>query len=162
MKILQITLSLNCSASSDINMSATTTAIAVLCYLYTIHLVRCIFVREIAVLHSGTMRFFGDWFGRPMDNYHKAINASYDKDSDVLVLTFDGGEQCKVYSPVDITTHINPKGLYNQGSVCDRENNFTFSKKDFRKHIFKFLYMRGQFQKLPPIANQKYREVLIS
>ena len=37
----------------------------------------------------------------------------------------------------------NPKGLYNQGRICNREKNLPCSKKDFRKPCFKFLIVRG-------------------
>jgi hypothetical protein len=37
----------------------------------------------------------------------------------------------------------NPKGLYNQGRICDRENILSFSKKDFRKPYLKFPIVRG-------------------
>jgi len=38
---------------------------------------------------------------------------------------------------------VNPKGLYNQGRICNRENNLPCSKKDFRKPCFKFPIVRG-------------------
>ena len=40
-------------------------------------------------------------------------------------------------------TGIKPKGLYNQGRICDREKFLTFFKKDFRKPYLKFPIVRG-------------------
>ena len=42
-----------------------------------------------AVGTGGTLRFFGDWFGRPHDNFHRLESATVDEES--LVLRFDGG-----------------------------------------------------------------------
>jgi len=61
-------------------------------------------MQKIAVPHGGTMRFWGDWFGRPMDNYHKVVKAVYNEESNILVMTFDNEEECTVYSPVGISS----------------------------------------------------------
>lgn len=61
-------------------------------------------MKKIKVLHGGTMRFWGDWFGRPMDNYHKVISAVYDDSLDILTMTFDNAEECIVCSPRGITS----------------------------------------------------------
>jgi hypothetical protein len=50
------------------------------------------------------MRFWGDWFGRPMDNVHKVTRAVYNEDSDTLALTFEEHEECIVCSPTCITS----------------------------------------------------------
>lgn len=46
---------------------------------------------------SGTLRVFGDWFGRPYDNVHSAVSAT--ADGDLLVVTFDEGERLSVWRP---------------------------------------------------------------
>lgn len=49
----------------------------------------------------GSLRFFGDWFGRPHDNLHQIIGA--DASGDVLVLKFDDGETLEVQDPSGLT-----------------------------------------------------------
>ena len=53
--------------------------------------------------NSGTLRFWGSWFGRPYDNLHRVVGSEVD--GDVLRLTFDEGEVLTVWSPrrADIT-----------------------------------------------------------
>ncbi len=46
---------------------------------------------------AGTLRFFGQWFGRAYDNYH-VIESSKAK-GDCLILTFNGKETLSVWSP---------------------------------------------------------------
>lgn len=46
---------------------------------------------------SGTLRTFGDWFGRPMDNIHSVVAA--EAEGERLVLRFDEGERLTVWEP---------------------------------------------------------------
>jgi hypothetical protein len=48
-------------------------------------------------VRSGTLRTYGCWFGRPMDNYHRCIAASMN--GNVLSLRFDGDEELEVTDP---------------------------------------------------------------
>jgi hypothetical protein len=44
----------------------------------------------------------------------------------------------------------NPKGQYNQGRKCDGKIFRSILKKDFRKPMLRFLYMKGHFSAQPP------------
>lgn len=46
---------------------------------------------------SGTLRVFGDWFGRPMDNWHTVVGA--ESDGERLIVRFDQGERLTVWAP---------------------------------------------------------------
>ncbi len=46
---------------------------------------------------TGTLRMFGDWFGRPYDNHHVAVGVH--ADGEMLVIDFDGGERLEVDRP---------------------------------------------------------------
>ena len=48
-------------------------------------------------VHSGTLQFWGVWFGRPHDNCHKIIKA--DAEGDCLVLHFNDEETLQVWHP---------------------------------------------------------------
>ena len=49
---------------------------------------------------SGTLRFWGQWFGRPYDNLHTIV--SCDATEDCLRVRFDDGEVLAVWNPVDV------------------------------------------------------------
>jgi hypothetical protein len=49
---------------------------------------------------SGSLRFWGHWFGRPYDNCHKVV--SCDATDDCLRFRFDEGEVLAVWNPVDV------------------------------------------------------------
>lgn len=51
-------------------------------------------------LKSGTLRFWGEWFGKPYDNIHTVV--SCDATDDCLRLRFDQGEVLAVWNPIDI------------------------------------------------------------
>lgn len=48
-------------------------------------------------LKSGTLNFFGVWFGRPMDNSHTVTSVSYEKKDDLLILRFNEDEMLRVW-----------------------------------------------------------------
>jgi hypothetical protein len=48
-------------------------------------------------VHSGTLRFWGVWFGRPHDNVHTIVHA--DAAADCLTLRFNGEETLQVWNP---------------------------------------------------------------
>jgi hypothetical protein len=49
---------------------------------------------------GGTLRMFGDWFGRPHDNFHQAKQFSFD--GCILTVTFYEDEQLIVWNPQDV------------------------------------------------------------
>lgn len=51
---------------------------------------------------GGTLRFWGEWFGRPYDNFHKPVNSEFSEN--MLIIRFENGEKCTVYDPSEIVT----------------------------------------------------------
>lgn len=48
----------------------------------------------------------GSWFGRPMDNDHKLVTASYNEPEELLILTFNNNERLTVWNPADLSDDI--------------------------------------------------------
>ncbi len=53
-------------------------------------------------ISGGTLRFWGNWFGRPMDNYHQIKNVEYDSVAKKLILILDEGEKIKIWKPSEL------------------------------------------------------------
>ena len=49
--------------------------------------------------NGGTLRFWGNWFGRPMDNYHEIKNVEFYIEKNILILTFNEEEKLKIWNP---------------------------------------------------------------
>jgi hypothetical protein len=60
-----------------------------------------------AVGTGGTLRFFGDWFGRPHDNIHLLESATVDQGW--LVIHFDGGDVLRVWQPQGLELRLPPE-----------------------------------------------------
>ena len=45
----------------------------------------------------GTLRIWGDWFGRPHDNVHRVVGAA--AEGECVTVDFDGGETLTVWRP---------------------------------------------------------------
>ena len=48
----------------------------------------------------GSFCFWGDWFGRPLDNSHRCAGATLE--GDLLMADFEDGESLTVYGAVDV------------------------------------------------------------
>lgn len=64
---------------------------------------------------GGSLCFYGDWFGRPCDNYHKIQNYTYE--NDILCICFDEGEVLRVISPRNIINEENMFAITNAAKV---------------------------------------------
>lgn len=51
------------------------------------------------MVKSGTLRFFGEWFGRPYDNVHQIVTAS--ATADKLIVRFDEDEMLSIWNPIN-------------------------------------------------------------
>ncbi len=51
-------------------------------------------------VNSGTLRSWGQWFGRPYDNVHQLVECH--ASDDCLRLHFDGGEALSVWNPSEV------------------------------------------------------------
>lgn len=59
-------------------------------------------LRKSAPAISGSLAVFGDWFGRPGDNFHTLV-AVRAADDGCLVVGFDQGETLMVWAPEEIS-----------------------------------------------------------
>lgn len=55
------------------------------------------------LFQGGSMRIYGDWFGKPYDNLHKVVGADYDDSLNELIIRFSEGE---------VLTIVNPKNIF--------------------------------------------------
>ena len=56
-------------------------------------------------MKGGSLCFYGDWFGRPYDNYHRIEDAILDNET--LFIHFDAGELLTVEKPCGIINENN-------------------------------------------------------
>lgn len=52
---------------------------------------------------GGSLCIWGNWFGRPMDNFHRLKVVMFDKDLSTLTLTFDNQERLTIWNADNIT-----------------------------------------------------------
>ena len=51
---------------------------------------------------GGTLRFWGNWFGKPMDNYHQIKEVKFDSVLKKLILILNEGEKIKIWNPSEL------------------------------------------------------------
>jgi hypothetical protein len=56
--------------------------------------------RQLPDMEPGTLRFWGEWFGRPYDNWHRLI--SCDAEANLLHMHFNEEEILSIWAPHDL------------------------------------------------------------
>jgi hypothetical protein len=69
--------------------------------------------QRLPEIEPGTLRFWGEWFGRPYDNKHKLIGC--DAEVELLRLHFNEGEVLSVWSPRDLRLRLSGSRSTNWG-----------------------------------------------
>jgi hypothetical protein len=59
---------------------------------------------NLTIKHSGTLRFWGEWFGRPMDNIHVVTEAQFNGERNKLTINFNDNEVCVIFDPENIVS----------------------------------------------------------
>ncbi len=54
---------------------------------------------KLKITHGGTPRLFGEFYGKPLDDYKRVIRTRYFAGDDALLLEFEMGEVLTVYAP---------------------------------------------------------------
>ena len=88
---------------------------------------------------GGTLRIYGDWFGKPHDNYHTLKSAEFNIQQNRLTLFFNEGEKLEVYNPRNIleaSTFLKVIDAdrikltwYYYGKAQDKENQYYLDYK---------------------------------
>lgn len=60
--------------------------------------------KNISCLKKGTLKFWGEWFGRLMDNYHIIVNVQFNAQENILTFTFNESETLTIWNPVYINS----------------------------------------------------------
>jgi hypothetical protein len=60
-------------------------------------------------LRGGALRFFGDWFGGPMGNYHAVVDLRAEQHC--LLVRFDESELLRVWDPDGLTRGTTPRDV---------------------------------------------------
>src|ERR1700751_2220433 len=81
---------------------------------------------------TGTLRFWGKWFGKPYDNCHRVI--SCDATDDCLRIRFDEGEVLTVWDPVMVEIDARKFRIGNASAV--RWTWFYYGRAQTPENLF--------------------------
>lgn len=95
---------------------------------------------HIKVLKSGSLRFWGDWFGRPMDNIHTVVSTEYLAKENKLILHFSEGETCTIYEPAGIVNEV--EGFHIKDAAKVEWEWYAYGKEPSGKTLCRRIYTR--------------------
>jgi len=87
-------------------------------------------------IKSGTLRFFGVWFGRPYDNLHHIVSAS--ANANVLKLIFNEGEILEISEPTSCTFSSSHFEIQNSRKVVWKWYSYGLPKTDKNLYYYNF------------------------
>jgi hypothetical protein len=90
--------------------------------------------KNISSLKKGTLRFWGEWFGRPMDNYHIIVNVQSNPYEYTLIFTFNEGEILTVWNPVNINS--NSSEFYIRSAKKIRWQWFSYGQSQIHQNLY--------------------------
>jgi hypothetical protein len=93
-------------------------------------------------LKSGSLRFYGTWFGKPLENYHKITKLNYIELEDCLVFEFDEGEILSVWNPQKITPENNRFSIKEASWI--RWTWFDYGKDKTPEHLLFIEYFQNK------------------
>ena len=88
-------------------------------------------------LKSGTLRFFGDWFGRPYDNIHYIISIT--ANNNMLKIVFNEDEILYVHDPSKITINKNELCIKSATKVRWEWYSYGKEKIDNNKYFVEYI-----------------------
>lgn len=105
---------------------------------------------------GGTIRIFGEWFGRPYDNYHKILECIY-KD-EILDLKFDTGETISVWNPNHIM--FNNNELIIKDSTYVEFLRYDYGKPKSKENVIRDRYINGEVRNLYKEYGKVYQKMI--
>src|SRR5699024_10519462 len=111
-------------------------------------------INQLEEKPGGTLRIFGEWFGRPYDNYHKISECTY-KD-EILKMTFDTGETIKIWEPSHIIFNANE--LIFKGSTCVEFSRYDYGKPRTNENVIINRYTNNEESNLSIESGQIYQK----
>lgn len=89
---------------------------------------------------GGTLRFYGEWFGRPYDSYHK-ISECILKD-EILTIKFEAGETIIIWNPNHIIFSSNE--LIIKDSTCVEFVRYDYGQPQTKENLRIDRYSNGK------------------
>lgn len=89
---------------------------------------------NVSDIKKGTLRFWGDWFGRPMDNYHIIVNVQFNPLENILILMFNDGEILTVWDPDNIKSDLSE--FYIRSATKIRWEWFSYGQPKINQNLY--------------------------
>jgi len=105
---------------------------------------------------GGTLRFYGEWLGRPYDNYHKILECNFNEG--ILIIKFYDGELIKIWNPNNIVFNDNELIINESTSVEFIRYYYGKPKTDVNSIINR--YSNGEFPKQSVETGKVYNKII--
>lgn len=113
-------------------------------------------ITNLDVKPGGTLRFYGKWFGRPYDNYHKVLECSFH--NGILNFKFDTGEQLIMWNPNKI--EFNDKALIINQSSCVEFLRYSYGNSQAEENLIIDRYSNAEISNTSIKSRKVYNKFI--
>ncbi len=125
-------------------------------------------INAVPNLKAGSLRFWGEWFGKPYDNQHTVVGCR--SEGSTLVLDFDGAETLRIDDPKGV--QFNPKVFSVADATAVRWEWFYYGRPHTPGNRYFYAFVRSDSRitastnvdwykpNLAPSATEKAVEIL--
>jgi len=104
---------------------------------------------------KGTVRFWGDWFGRPHDNFHTVVKIKHSEEK--CILHFDNGERCMIVEPVEIFSTKQEFHIVDAKEIIWEW--YSYGKTQTRDNLMTIRYQRLDNKTITKYAGTKFEQI---
>lgn len=91
------------------------------------------------ILTGGSIRFWGNWLGRPFDNYYKVIRTDYNVIENTLIIYFNQAEKCTIFNPKNIVNEKNKFCITSASEIVWEYESYGVTQPNYRKTVYTYL-----------------------
>lgn len=118
------------------------------------------FIKEaklnIGIINIGSLRFYGDWFGRPMDNFHRPKIVEYINEN--LIITFDDNYIVTIEKPESIVVEKRHFAVQRARSVRYEYGHYGLKSESPKYYLEYHIEDNWIIKKSGRLSDSNYRE----
>ena len=92
------------------------------------------------LLKGGSLCFWGQWFGKPYDNFHEINSIEFNSDKNILTIVFIANEKLIITHPLIIEEYTNKIEIKTADSIYFEW--YDYGKPQTPKHLLYYHFIR--------------------
>lgn len=97
------------------------------------------YTHNLEIIAGGTLRFWGKWYGRPFDNYHRVTSTDFNKNKNIITIHFSHAEKCTIYNLQNIINEKNKFCITGASKIEWEYESYGVIQPNNRKTVYTYI-----------------------